>query len=149
MNKNTLPPLFVWVILIFSGALASIAMSKVIALANQSTEYLKYPTILLLIGITLFTLGAFAWCAWMAYKIQLRKLEFWHFQQLELNKNVLHLLEEKAIAPAPTPDQEKLDAAAALLDKAQKVHATAQKERNEKLDAAVNQIKELLKKQEG
>jgi hypothetical protein len=117
-------------------------------LANVSTEYLKYPAILLLIGISFASLGAFAWCAWIAYKLQLQKLEFWHFQQLELNKNVLHLLEEKAIAPAPTPDQEKLDAASALLDRAQKVHADAQKERNDKLDAAVNQIKELLKKSE-
>lgn len=147
MNKNTHPPLLVWIILIFSGTLACIALCKALALANQSTEYIKYPAVLLLIGIPLSTLGAFAWCAWMAYKLQQQKLEFQHFQHLELNQKAAQFLEGQMLGASPAMDQDRLDAAKALLQKAQETNASAQKVRNEKLDAAVRQIKELLEKQ--
>jgi type VI protein secretion system component VasK len=138
------PPILVWVMVLIAALLALWSLWTVFSMARGNTMYVAYPAILAIIALPLGCLAVFGVCLWLAFQVQNRHLEFWHYQELELNKQIRPFLEEKA--KAPESDKAQLDATQKLLDEARKALQEDRKAHDAKLDQAVNQIKELLKK---
>jgi type VI protein secretion system component VasK len=144
MNATKHPPILVWVMVLIAALLALWSVWTAFSMARGNTTYVEYPAIMAIIALPLGCLAVFGVCLWLAFQVQNRQLEFWHYQELELNKQIRPFLAEKV--KAPDPDQAQVTAAHNLLEEAKKALQEDRKTHDAKLDQAVNDIKELLKK---